>query len=102
MIHTAHTHFIVIWNTGLNPYRHIPMYDPLKQSRMHDKDATFIKAMIPCLKDVSVPEVFEPWKMNKNPYIDPMIDIDTVYHENKALLYERKSKTKKEHTLFDV
>jgi deoxyribodipyrimidine photolyase len=98
MIHTAHTHFIVIWNTGLNPYRHIPMYDPLKQSRMHDKDATFIKAMIPCLKDVSVPEVFEPWKMNKNPYINVIIDIDKVYQQNKALLYERKSKTKKEHT----
>ena len=87
---------------GLNPYRHIPMYDPLKQSQMHDKDATFIKAMIPCLKDVSVPEVFEPWKIDKNPYINPIIDIDKVYHEHKALLYERKSKTKKEHTLFDV
>lgn len=40
--------------------------------------------------------------MDKNPYIDPIIDIDTVYQQNKALLYERKSKTKKEHTWFDV
>ena len=67
----------------------------MNQSLMHDPDASFIKAMIPSLKDVSVPEVFEPWKMDKNPYIDPIIDIDTVYQQNKALLYERKTKTKK-------
>ncbi len=80
---------------GLNPYRHVPMYDVIKQSHMHDKEASFIYEMIPELKNIPVPDVFTPWILKHNPYIAPVIDLETQFEKSKKLLYERKKQKKK-------
>lgn len=85
---------------GLNPYRHVPMYDIIKQSHMHDKEASFIYEMIPELKNIPVPDVFTPWTLKHNPYIQPVIDLETQFEKSKKILYERKKQKKKIPNLF--
>ena len=85
---------------GLNPYRHVPMYDIIKQSLMHDKDASFIHEMIPELKHVQAPEVFTPWELKDNPYVIPIIDLKTSFEASKTLLYQKKKQKKQDHNLF--
>jgi len=85
---------------GLNPYQHVPMYDIIKQSHMHDQDATFIHEMIPELKHIKAPEVFTPWILSENPYIQPIVDLTQTFEQNKTLLYQKKKQKKQAHSLF--
>lgn len=87
---------------GLNPYRHVPMYDIIKQSHMHDPHATFIHMMIPELKHIQAPDVFTPWLLDNNPYIKPVIDLEDTFQKHKTLLYGLKKNKKPKDTLFDV
>ncbi len=86
---------------GLNPYRHVPMYDIIKQSHMHDPHATFIHEMLPELSHMPAPDVFTPWQLTPNPYIPPIIDLEKNFERHKTLLYGLKKQKKQTHTLFD-
>lgn len=86
---------------GLNPFRHVPMYDIIKQSLKDDPYGRFIQEMIPSLKHIDMPDLATPWLLENNPYIKPIIDLDETFKTNKKQLYERKKEVKKPLTLFD-
>ena len=86
---------------GLNPYRHVPMYDIIKQSHMHDPKGSFIHEMIPELKHIQPPSLFTPWMLDKNPYVNPIIDLNEAFQNNKTRLYQLKRNKKNIPTLFD-
>jgi deoxyribodipyrimidine photo-lyase len=41
------------------------IYNPTTQAVKHDPEAVFIKKWVPELANIPVPQVFEPWKMNR-------------------------------------
>lgn len=75
---------------GLIPYRHIPLYDVIKQSKMHDPEGLFIKKYIPELASVSDDFIHEPWLLDNNPYISPIINYRETFNYTKDLLYKIK------------
>ncbi len=48
--------------TGINTVR---IYNPVKQSKEHDPDGSFIKQWVPELEDVPVEFIHEPWRMSE-------------------------------------
>ena len=81
--------------TGINMIR---IYNPIKNSLEHDKDALFIKEWIPELKKLPLKLIHEPWKINqfeeksydffigKN-YPDRIVDVKKTYKEAATLLW---------------
>ena len=79
--------------TGLIPNRHIPLYDVIKQSKMHDPEGTFIKTYIPALATTPLEYLHEPWLLDVNPYVTPLINYREAFAHTKELLYSIKSST---------
>lgn len=75
---------------GLLPNRHIPMYDVIKQAKQTDPEGEFVKAWILELKLVNPEVIHEPWLLENNPYINPIIDLKEAFEYGKALLYKIK------------
>ena len=73
--------------SGLIKGRHIPIYDVIKQSKETDPEGIFIKENIPALKNVNSTDIHEPWKLENNPYITPIVDYETLLKSSKELLY---------------
>jgi len=66
--------------TGVNTVR---VYNPVKQSKDHDPEGTFIKKWIPELKDMPVEYIHEPWKLTQSlfsttdhAYPSPIINLE--------------------------
>lgn len=49
--------------TGVNTVR---IYNPVKQSKDHDPEGTFIKKWVPELRDMPVEYIHEPWKLTQS------------------------------------
>ncbi len=75
---------------GLIPPRHIPIYDVIKQSKETDPKGDFIRQNVLELAHVSAEEIHEPWKLNSNPYYEPMIDYESTLQSSKETLYSIK------------
>lgn len=78
---------------GLIPEGHIPLYDVIKQSKMHDAEGRFIKQYIPELASVPVNFIHEPWLLDVNPYRPPIIPYRETFDLTKKNLYRIKSST---------
>ncbi|QWB96191.1 deoxyribodipyrimidine photo-lyase [Mycoplasmatota bacterium] len=76
---------------GLIPHSHIPLYDVIKQSKMHDPDGLFIKKYIPQLSTAPIHLIHEPWLIENNPYISPIISYREMFNMTKERLYKIKS-----------
>ena len=75
---------------GLIPPRHIPIYDVIKQSKENDPKGDFIRQNVLELAHLSAEEIHEPWKLNSNPYYEPMIDYESTLQSSKETLYPIK------------
>jgi len=73
--------------SGLIKNRHIPIYDVIKQSKETDPQGIFIKENIPALKNVNSIDIHEPWFLENNPYITPIVDYETLLKSSKEFLY---------------
>jgi hypothetical protein len=58
--------------------------------------------MIPALRTLNTPDVFTPWLLQDNPYIEPIIHLNETFQKHKTLLYDLKKKKHSLPTLFDV
>ena len=76
---------------GLIPYSHIPLYDVIKQSKMHDPEGLFIKKYIPQLLEIPSELIHEPWLLDTNPYTPPIISYREAFNKTKEMLYHIKS-----------
>lgn len=84
--------------TGINTIR---IYNPIKQSKEKDKDATFIKKWVPELKDLPVKFIHEPWEMTQmdcllysfvlgEDYPRPIVDFKMAYKRAQDDLWKIK------------
>lgn len=73
--------------SGLIKDRHIPIYDVIKQSKETDPQGRFIKENLPELRHLSQNEIHEPWKLEVNPYLTPIVDYEKILKASKELLY---------------
>ena len=80
---------------GLIPPRHIPIYDVIKQSKETDPDGAFIRMNVPELAHLNADDIHEPWTLDSNPYIAPMVDYATVLKASKETLYQIKKEPKR-------
>lgn len=80
---------------GLIPPRHIPIYDVIKQSKETDPKGDFIRLNVPELSHLHGPEIHEPWLLDSNPYLAPMIEYATVLQASKETLYAIKKTPQK-------
>jgi deoxyribodipyrimidine photo-lyase len=48
---------------GLTGYHTLRVYNPTTQSERHDSAGTFVHQWVPELKEIPIPQVYEPWKM---------------------------------------
>ena len=90
--------------TGINTIR---IYNPIKQSKDHDINGTFIKKWVEELKNLSEEYIHEPWQISDFDklafnidikYPSPKIDIDiaTKRAKNKIWKYRKDPKVRKE------
>ena len=90
--------------TGINTIR---IYNPIKQSKDHDINGTFIKKWVEELKNLSEEYIHEPWQISDFDklafnidikYPSPKIDIDiaTKKAKNKIWKYRKDPKVRKE------
>lgn len=82
--------------SGLFPRSHIPLYDVIKQSKMHDPKGEFIKKYLPELINIDADKIHEPWLLEMNPYIQPIMDYRKQFSITKEILYAIKKKDTKE------
>lgn len=85
----------------------IRVYNPVKQSKENDADATFIRKWVPELAGVPYQLVHEPWKLTpleasfyncelgKN-YPKPIIDLESTSKKAKDVLWAYKNKHSKQ------
>lgn len=82
--------------TGINTIR---IYNPIKNSEDHDKDAVFIKKWIPELAEVPPHLIHEPWKLTwmdqqmyaceiGKDYPFPIVDIDETRKKASDIVWE--------------
>jgi deoxyribodipyrimidine photo-lyase len=85
----------------------VRMYNPTKNALQHDAEAAFIKQWLPELKNISIPLVFEPWKMTEQDealynctlgidYPKPIVDIEASrkYAADIIWSYKKQPETK--------
>jgi deoxyribodipyrimidine photo-lyase len=82
--------------SGLFPDRHIPLYNVIKQSKMHDPDGQFIKKFIPQLNHVSPEFIHEPWLLETNSYHPPIVPYHQTFEATKKQLYAIKKTVKED------
>lgn len=77
--------------TGINAVR---MYNPVKQSRDHDPEGTFIRRYVPELADVPTQWIHEPWRMPQPPkdYPAPLVDHATAIAFARAQISARRKR----------
>ena len=85
--------------TGINMIR---IYNPTKNAKEHDVDGVFIKKWIPALKNIPIPLLYEPWKLNEIDqdlfkckigidYPKPIVDISKTYKNAASQLWTMKN-----------
>ena len=63
--------------TGTDPAPYFRVFNPVKQGRDHDPSGNYIRRWVPELRDLSGPEVHEPWLRPAGPppgYPAPIVD----------------------------
>jgi deoxyribodipyrimidine photo-lyase len=73
--------------SGIDPKHHIPMHNVIKQGKENDPKGEFIKLYIPELRHLDDTNIHEPWSLEINPYITPIIDLKQSMDDHKKLLY---------------
>lgn len=73
--------------SGIDPKHHIPMHNVIKQGKENDPKGEFIKLYIPELRHLDNTNIHEPWSLEINPYITPIIDLKQSMDDHKKLLY---------------
>jgi deoxyribodipyrimidine photo-lyase len=91
--------------SGVIGTHEIRIYNPIKNSEMHDSDGVFIKKWVPVLNEIPPHLIHEPWKLSVieqqlygceigKDYPLPVVDIDVTRKYASDIIYSyRKKKT---------
>lgn len=86
--------------TGVNTIR---IYNPIKNSMLHDPDGIFIKKWLPVLNEIPSSLIHEPWKMTPmeqemyhcrigNDYPAPIVDLEDSRKKASEIMWNFRSK----------